>query len=73
MRIELSLDELCLVAVALDNNADTFRARAAREQAGSYDALAAAQHAADCQDLAERLNSELEAAEYAEYLLDNME
>lgn len=73
MKIELSLDELCLVAVALGNNADAFRARAAREQAGSYDALAAAQHAANCDELADRLHNELEAAEHAERLLDNME
>lgn len=73
MRIELSLDELCLVAVALGNNADAFRARAAREQAGSYEALAAAQHAANCDELADRLHNELEAAEHAEQFLDNME
>lgn len=73
MKIELTLDELCLVAVALDNNADAFRARALNAPSGNLDALAASKHAAKCAELEDRLNNQLEAAEHAERFLDNME
>lgn len=73
MKVELSLDELCLVVAALRNCNDEFKRKSAREQSGSYNALAAAQHAERCENLSDRLHDELAAAEHAENLLDNME
>lgn len=73
MKVELTLDELCLVVAALGNHADEFRMQAAHGPSGSYAALAAMQHADKCAKLEHRLNNEIETAEHAERLLDNME
>ena len=73
MKVELSLDELCLVVSALKVTEASFRSNAAARKAGSYAALAAVQHASRLANLADRLHEETEAAEHAESLLDNME
>ena len=73
MKVELTLDELCLVVSALKVAETGFRGNAAACKAGSYAALAAAQHANQLANLADRLHEETEAAERAENLLDNME
>lgn len=73
MKIEITLDELCLVISALRNCNDVFKRKAAREQSGTYNSLAAAQHAERCENLSDRLHDELAAAEHAELVIDNME
>ena len=73
MKIELSLDELCLVVSALKVAEAGFRGNAATRKEGSYAALAAVQHADQLGELASRLHEEMEMEEHAENLLDNME
>lgn len=73
MKIELSLDELRLVVAALQTKAHESSSRAIYEQVRGHNGSYHEQLADRCNKLEHRLHNELEAAEHAENLLDNME